>query len=382
VSSEIGDGEARARALTELADELTRVVDFAGALEAAEEAIAEATRAGDERQVLRATIFRILARVHVDPSYTQTQSPEELGRVRERLQEIADVEGTVRAAILGSALAFWDGRTAESFRILMELLERMPLARFWDRSMVALLIVAYAHTGSAPVAEALGLVEQVDRLIGGGLLGEARVREFRAGLFGLEGRADDARAEAARVSEIWAELGSSTAELEGIQILAETARLLGDLDQAERYLRRSVEGFDALGEIGYNSSHTAALAAVLCDQGRFDEAQTWATRSRELTVEDDFHAQAGWRMAQARVLSHRGEHEDATALANEAVPLLEPSDYLKSRAEGHEVHGMVLAAAGRADEARAAFDEALELFERKGVVPAIARVRERLATLG
>ena len=248
--------------------------------------------------------------------------------------------------------------------------------------MVALLIVAYAYTGSAPVAEAFGLIEHVDRLIGGGLLGEARVREFRVGLFGLEGRADDARAEAARVSEIWAELGSSTAELEGIQILAETEQLLGDLDQAERYFRRSVEGFDALGETGYNSSHTAGLAAVLCDQGRFDEAETWAMRSRELTAGDDFAAQAGWRMAQARVQSHRGDHTEATGLAAEAVALLEPSDYLIERAHGYEVHGMALAAAGREDEARTALEAALELLERKGVVPAIARVRERLAALG
>ena len=108
----------------------------------------------------------------------------------------------------------------------------------------------------------------------------------------------------------------------------------------------------------------------------------WAARSRELTSEDDFASQAMWRMAQARVLSHRGDHTEATALAAEAVALLEPSDYLIIRAEGHEVRGLVLAAAGRVDEARAAFETALELLERKGVVPAIAGVRERLAALG
>jgi tetratricopeptide (TPR) repeat protein len=236
--------------------------------------------------------------------------------------------------------------------------------------------------GSAPVSQGFALVEQIDRLIGGGLWGELWIRHLKAGLFGMQGKANEARADAARVREIWGELGDSTAELESIQIFAETEWLLGDLDAAERYLRRSVERFDALGETGYNATHTTYLALILCDQGRFDEAETWATRTRELAAEDDFHAQAGWRMAQARVLSHRGEHEDATALAAEAVPLLEPSDYLKTRAEGHEVHGMVLAAAGRVNEARAAFDEALDLFDRKGVVPAIARVRERLAALG
>ena len=61
---------------------------------------------------------------------------------------------------------------------------------------------------------------------------------------------------------------------------------------------------------------------------------------------------------------------------------MEPSDYLAWKAEGHEVHGIVLAAAGRLEDARAAYGTAIELFERKGVVPAIARVRERIAALG
>jgi hypothetical protein len=49
--------------------------------------------------------------------------------------------------------------------------------------------------------------------------------------------------------------------------------------------------------------------------------------------------------------------------------------------EAHEVRGRVLAAAGRAGEARAANHAALELFERKGIIPSIARIRGRLDAL-
>ena len=120
---------------------------------------------------------------------------------------------------------------------------------------------------------------------------------------------------------------------------------------------------------------------MLCDLERFDEAEANVNRSRELSAEDDFASQAAWRMAQARVLSHRGEHEEAVALADEAVAINQTTDYLTWQAESDEVRGMVLANAGRLEEARAAFGRSLERFERKGVVPAVERVRGRLASL-
>jgi hypothetical protein len=46
------------------------------------------------------------------------------------------------------------------------------------------------------------------------------------------------------------------------------------------------------------------------------------------------------------------------------------------------VRGIVLAAAGRGDAARAAYGESLDRFERKGNVVAAARLRDRIAALG
>jgi hypothetical protein len=46
------------------------------------------------------------------------------------------------------------------------------------------------------------------------------------------------------------------------------------------------------------------------------------------------------------------------------------------------VSGLVVAAAGRGVDARAAYGEALALYERKGNVVAAARIRDRLEDLG
>jgi predicted negative regulator of RcsB-dependent stress response len=57
------------------------------------------------------------------------------------------------------------------------------------------------------------------------------------------------------------------------------------------------------------------------------------------------------------------------------------SDYLVWQGECHEVRGSVLEAGGRDEDVRAAYEEALDRFERKGNVVAAARVRARLEGL-
>jgi tetratricopeptide (TPR) repeat protein len=164
------------------------------------------------------------------------------------------------------------------------------------------------------------------------------------------------------------------------QFFGEALRAVGWADRAERAFRSGADRLTAAGETGWNSTQHALLALVLCDLGRFDDAEEEAGRSLQIAAEDDFASQCEWRMARARVLSHRREHEAALALADEAVAIVEPTDYLPMKAECHEVRAGVLAAMGRAADAADELRIALELFERKGVVPAIERVRGTLAS--
>ncbi len=123
------------------------------------------------------------------------------------------------------------------------------------------------------------------------------------------------------------------------------------------------------------------LALSLCDQAKFDEAEVIAAASRGFSAEDDFASQAAWRMAQAQVLSARNDPAGALSLADEAVAIMGTSDYLNWQGEAHEVRGIVLLAAGRSPEARAAFSEALTKYESKGTVTWADRARSRLDAL-
>ena len=86
--------------------------------------------------------------------------------------------------------------------------------------------------------------------------------------------------------------------------------------------------------------------------------------------------------AEALLLAHRGELEQAEALARTAVATAETrTDNVWWQAFTHEDLATVLEHAGRIDEAREALERSLALWERKGCLPYVTRVRENADSL-
>ena len=79
--------------------------------------------------------------------------------------------------------------------------------------------------------------------------------------------------------------------------------------------------------------------------------------------------------------AHRGEHVGAERLAREALVHIQKTDLPLYQGDAYSDLAEVLEAAGRRGEAIAAWREALDRYERKGIVPLARRVRERLAAL-
>ena len=129
------------------------------------------------------------------------------------------------------------------------------------------------------------------------------------------------------------------------------------------------------------SEYAPRLGRFLCALGRHDEAEPLAQQGRELTAPDDVVAQVSWRQTQALVHAARGQHAEAERLAREAVTWAERSDSPLFQGDALYHLGEVLETAGRRNEAVAAWQEALDRYERKGIVPLARRVRERLAVL-
>jgi ATP/maltotriose-dependent transcriptional regulator MalT len=157
--------------------------------------------------------------------------------------------------------------------------------------------------------------------------------------------------------------------------------LAGTPEAAEPLLRHAYDHLGEIGEQGYRSTVATVLADVVYRQGRYGEAEELARSSEELAAPDDITSQAEWRSVRARVLARRGESDEARLLADEAVELARGTDHLEWQASILSASAEVHQVAGESAEAAAQLEEALRLYEEKGVVPAIERTRALLAEL-
>jgi tetratricopeptide (TPR) repeat protein len=126
------------------------------------------------------------------------------------------------------------------------------------------------------------------------------------------------------------------------------------------------------------STYAAMLGPSLCVLGRYDEAEPWAQLARNLGDEKDVLTQALWRQVQALVLAARDEHGEAERLGREAVAATEQTDSLNTQGDALCDLAEVLERAGRAQEAAAVLEQALDRYERKRNPAMAARVRQRL----
>ena len=86
--------------------------------------------------------------------------------------------------------------------------------------------------------------------------------------------------------------------------------------------------------------------------------------------------------AEALLLAHRGELEQAEGLARIAVATAErKTDNVWWQAQTQEDLATVLERAGRPDEARETLERALAHWERKGCLPCADRVRAQIDSL-
>ena len=148
--------------------------------------------------------------------------------------------------------------------------------------------------------------------------------------------------------------------------LGSAAALVGDLEEAERILRRGNDALDEMGDTGARCTVAAMLADALVQKGDPHEAVRFATESREIAAADDLDAQPRWRAAMARALSLQGDHGRAERFAREAAELVEPIDLLLLKGAVLDALGEVLERAGKADEANVVLERAVAVHEQKG----------------
>ena len=236
--------------------------------------------------------------------------------------------------------------------------------------------------GPTPVSTALPRVEHLRESTEHKTWVDGWLTRIAGGLYGLQGRFDEAREMMERSRAILADLGrpfdvSTFAFWNGpLELLA------GHPAVAEQELREACDALDAAGERGWLSTMAGLHAEALYALDRLDEAEAAAQRSREAATSDDYNAQAFWRETQAKVLARRGDLTAAEKLAREAVEIIHRTDEINHQAQVHASFAEVLELAGRAGDARSQLEQALALYEQKENVVMAERTRATLREPG
>ncbi|MGN6378270.1 MAG: AAA family ATPase [Gaiellales bacterium] len=160
---------------------------------------------------------------------------------------------------------------------------------------------------------------------------------------------------------------------------ATIAEMEGDMDTALAELAWSIERLEAEGQRGLVSTLRGLEAIFRARVGRWDEAAESARLGRERSHPDDLDSEAVWRWAEALVTAHRGDAAGGLALLREAIAIIDRTDEVMFQANIRMALADMLEGQGDADAARAAAQEALELYRAKESAPSVARAQAWLA---
>ena len=371
----------RPRLLLEAGDALIEIGNFTLADELLRKAEEEATRGGDRILEITARLAHLRLRYTMDPEATEPIVEEEVARVVPELEALQANEGLARAWRLLTQVNFTACRWSAVEDAATRMTEYARLAG--DTTLEARFLAAQAMAalyGPTPVAAAEERCRQLLARAGEDRRTHAIILCVQAHLAAMDGRFDQAREAYMKSREVLDELGwRFHAALTSLDSGA-VEMLAGDPVAAERELRMDYETLNEMGERDYMPTTAALLAEALYEQGRFDDAESFAQISETFAASEDITSQFLWRCVRAKVAAQRGEPA-AETLVLEALELTEKTEELESQAQVFMDLAEVLELSGRSDEAVPHLREALARYDAKGNVVSAARARERLDAL-
>ena len=351
-----------------------------GQLDQARELVEQLQKVGkatkDERIEARADLHATLIRSYTDVEGWRDHARSEVDRLIPILEKHSDHIGLARAHVL-IGLTCWDeyklGDAEKAYQTALEH-ARASEEKSHDEAKIQASLTAILFWGPTPVEKAIEIATAITEESGGSRLVLATVRIRTGALKAMAGDFDEGRELVAAGRAEFVELGQSFQDARASQEAALVEMFAGDPAAAEKELRAGISALEAMGEKAYLSTSAALLARALNAQERYEEAEE-ATKVSEEAAGDDPSMKAEWGPARAVSLAHRGQLEEAEKMARETLELAsEPEDPL---IRGYALYSLaeVLIFADKTAEAKPLLDEALALYEGKGVVPLVEQVK-------
>jgi tetratricopeptide (TPR) repeat protein len=366
----------RLRLLPSLGRALIEVGEWERADALLSEAVETARSVGEHGLAADAAVARTYVRLHTDPESSHAKVRGELEAAIRIFEQIDDEAGLGRALSIAGMLRLWRGEAAGAIEELERAAGVAREAGDRPQEIQNLQFVMIASVvGPTPVPTALEQLDDIRRRADGAPRLEWLISRARAHLEAMRGRFDTARDLIAEANALSEELGIVATSW---VVAGEIELLAGNFPAAERALRTVCEALERRGDWGHFASTAPLLADALHAQGRGDEAAPLIERAVRWTLADDTDAQVGLLRVRANLLAHQGDLAEAERLAREATELAAQTDYLNHHAKALADLADVLELVGRREEAGAAVEKALALYERKGNLVMAERTRERL----
>lgn len=244
-------------------------------------------------------------------------------------------------------------READDARRITAVLGNAPLAALW---------------GPSPVPRAGGRCLDIVRLLRITTRApavEATSMRCQALLEALRGRFDTARTMIERCRRKVDELGLRLGSLETDLFAGQIEMLAGDLDAAERALRRASTGLATMRLGAEAGQATSLLARVLVAKGEVGEAEVLVGTAEQMAGRN-LKSAVAWRLARAEVLLAQGHASQAVAVALAAVEVVAETDLVVDQADAELVLAQALRADGDEVGAATADARARALADAKG----------------
>lgn len=284
---------------------------------------------------------------------------EALVLVAERRWEEFDYESAVNAL----EQALFNARAGGNRRLQSKIGAWLLFSFFW---------------GSMPADEAEDRANSMpfdftrDRLL------EANRLTTLGGVQGLRGRFVVARENLLAARALQEELGQPLVISFNPQIAGTISLLAGDAAQAEADFRLGFEEAQHVADPGHAASTAALLAKALYEQGRYDETMRYTRLAEQASFGAPEMIHGEWKTTRAKMSAREGQVDEAISVIQRVVDLYPSTAVPRDRADALMDLADVHALGGRIEDERKALVEAMELYEAKGVVPAVERIKERL----
>ena len=370
--------QTRRTALIDLANALSNARRFQEALEVFDQAVNEADAVGDERIRTHGRLG-VLAVKHFSGRESLSRDEETLEHAVQIFERDDDKLGLATTWRLWAYVRWSAGLLARAERDAQHAVELAhqsgdePLQARSVRTYCFILFWGPRHVDEV-AREVGGRLDWARRRGMGSLVDDAL--RILARIRAMQGRFEEARQLLHEAGEIITDYEDA---LVGRFVSAGLVELLaGQPAEAERILRRGYRSLEATGGYGQLIHVTTLLARALAQQGRDREAMAMTQKCEQLAAMGQVDAQVKWRSIRATVLAATGDHEIAERLSWEAVELTREWDQLDSTAEALADHATVLRRIGRVEEAVSHAREALELYQAKGNLVGMGRMRRFL----